>query len=158
MCSSDLVSPLANGTLTDQQQSGYNYVYSTALDSAEKVWAFADLDLSSFKEVRFKANVAGNTTFIGWDASKNVALPNWEWREVIITNNGNGSVTVTQVGYGDTFTYESTNLKEIFRYALYNDGGTLYTTELKITPSARVSVVIVEITLVSTAVAAISSP
>ena len=130
------ISPLANGTLTEQQQSGYNYVYSTGIDSNDKAWVFADLDLSSFKEVRFKANVAGNTTFIGWDASKNVALPNWEWREVVVTNNGNGSVTVTQVGYGDTFTYETTNLKEVFRYTLYNNGGTLYTTELKITPSA----------------------
>ena len=122
---------LTNGTLTEQTQSGYNCVYSVTLDSAEKAWVFADFDISNYAEVRFKAHVEGNTTYIGWDAVTCVAITTWEWREVVVTNNGDGTVTVTIVGYNDTFTYESTNLKEIFRYTLYNEGGTLYATELQ---------------------------
>ena len=121
---------LKNCTLTDQMQDGYNSVYKMTISSNDQTYAFADFDITGYTEVRFKAHVEGNTTYIGWDAAHCVPATSWDWREIVVTNNGDGTVTVTQVGCTDTFTWESTNLTDIFRYTLYNEGGTLYVTEL----------------------------
>ena len=121
---------LKNCTLTDQMQDGYDSVYKMTISSNDQTYAFADFDITGYTELRFKAHIDGATTYIGWDAATCVAITSWEWREVVITNNGDGTVTVTIVGYNDNFTYESTNLTDIFRYTLYNEGGTLYVTEL----------------------------
>ena len=122
---------LTNSTLTDRTVEGYNSVYQLNLTKNEHMYEFVSFDLTKYAEVRFKAISGSGTTYIGYNAAKYLAIGSSEWREVVITNNGDGSVTVSRVGLDGSYTYESTDLREVLRYVMWNTDAVFYVTELR---------------------------
>ena len=90
---------------------------------------FADMDITGYTQLKFKAKGSVGT-YLG-SGSGYVGLST-DWREVIVTNNNDGTWKVTLTGYGDNFTISATNLKDVFVWTMWQSAaGTLYTTELR---------------------------
>ena len=117
---------------TTEIPEGYENVYGMSIDNNDKSWAFTDMDITSYSQLKFKAYVQGaeGSVAIGtaWNACVYLTAT---WREVVATNNNDGTWTVTLTGFSDTFTAEASNLTNLFVWTLYGNGGTLYTTEIR---------------------------
>lgn len=128
-------SALANATAsTEAAPAGYENVTSIVLASGDEAYKFADIDISAYTTLKFKACVKGvNNVLLRADGSMaGVSAVSSGWREIVLTNNNNGTWTVTEVGYADTFTVTATSLKDVFVWVNYGvDGTLLHVTELR---------------------------
>ena len=125
----NLGSSLKNGAATDVSvPEDYENAYTVEVDG-DTSWLWADLDITGYSQVKFRAYIDNGNVRIGVDANNIVAIT-WEWREFILTNNNDGTWTVTVANYGDTFTATASNVKDIFVWTLWGSGN-IYATELR---------------------------
>ena len=126
----NLGNALKNGANVDESApDGYEKIYSAPFNKADTSYMFADMDITGYTQLKFKAKGSVGT-YLG-SGSGYVGLST-DWREVIVTNNNDGTWKVTLTGYGDNFTISATNLKDVFVWTMWqSSAGTLYTTELR---------------------------
>ena len=121
---------LKDGADVDESApNGYEKIYSAPFNQADTSYMFAEIDISGYSQLKFK--VKGSVgTYLG-NMAGYIGLGT-DWREVILTNNNDGTFTVTVDGYGDTFTRTATTLKDMFEFTMWqSEAGTLYATELR---------------------------
>ena len=126
----NLGSAVKSGTEVEElAPEGYEKVYGEAFNQVDTAYLFAEIDISGYSQLKFKAKGSVGT-YLG-NMAGYIGLGT-DWREVILTNNNDGTFTVTVDGYGDTFTRTATTLKDMFEFTMWqSEAGTLYTTELR---------------------------
>ena len=130
MFGTNLGSAVKSGTEVEElAPEGYEKVYGEAFNQADTAYLFAEIDISGYSQLKFKAKGSVGT-YLG-NMAGYIGLGT-DWREVILTNNNDGTFTVTVDGYGDTFTRTATTLKDMFEFTMWqSEAGTLYTTEIR---------------------------
>ena len=125
-----VVGSVMSGTTAAENETapaGFKTVSERTIADADKGSVFADVDVSTYKELRFAFKSNSWMLFGSW--AKYVHKPD-TWVTVQLVNNFDNSWTVTVAGTSYTLTYSGTTLKEILK-DWYNDGGkTFYVTEL----------------------------
>ena len=125
-----VVDSAMSGTTAAENETapaGFKTVSERTIADADKGSVFADVDVSTYKELRFAFKSNSWMLFGGW--AKYVHKPD-TWVTVQLVNNFDNSWSVTVAGTSYTLTYSGTTLKEILKDWYNDQGKTFYVTEL----------------------------
>ena len=120
-----------NGTVVaETAPEGYEKLHSVEFTTADTMGLFANTDITNYSVLKFKAK-ATTTVYLGANGGKYAAVTA-DWREFIVTNNNDGTFTVTVDGHGDTYTATASKVSEVFLWTMWaKEAGTLYVTEVR---------------------------